>query len=179
MKTIHIKGINLKDNNLKQWYKDFLKDDPKFHYVYWENMSTHKAFIEGKNILIRLEDKKVIKKLETSLKDWHFLYEIYDYPYTKKKFQLGLFKKSWEDRYLNISQQLDHVCSVAALELNTNDWYKFIQQLFHIACNTKGYDHYMQTKIMFWLLNNSLETYHLAIKDMLKNLNKYAKEKKT
>ena len=64
MKTIHIHGISLKDPYLKQWYKEFLKDDPKFHYVYWENGDTHKARITGKNILIRLEKQKIIKKLK-------------------------------------------------------------------------------------------------------------------
>ena len=159
MKTIHIKGIGLKEGWLKRWYKEFLNKDSKFHFVYWENGRTHKAMIEGKNILIRLEDNKIIEDFTNWLKQKQFNFEIYDYPYTRKKFQLGLFKKSWEDRHFEISQILDNVCSKAALELNEKDWHRFIQQIFHIACNTRGYDHYTQTQIMIQLLKGSLETY--------------------
>ena len=157
MKTIHIKGYDLNDPLLRRLYNDYCKKDPKFHYVYWENGTTHKAFIAGKNILIRLENYKVIAQVKKYLSQKEYAYEEYDYPYTRKKFQLGLFKKNWEDRHFNISQQLDNLCTIAALELNDKDWNRFLGQIIHIACNTKGINFYDQVAILIEMVYKSLK----------------------
>ena len=157
MKTIHIKGVFLQDGLLKRLYKDYCKNDPKFHFVYWENATTHKATITGQNILIRLENSEIIDQVKKYLDQKQYFYEEYDYPYTKKKFQLGLFKKSWEDRHFEISQMLDSVCSRAALELNEKDWNRFYNQLNHIACNTKGIGFYNQSRLLLRMAYDSIE----------------------
>lgn len=143
MKTIHIKGFDHDSWLLKKLAKDYLKNDPLWHYVYWEDFWTHKAFIEGKNIILRISDKKALDKVKKFLdKTPEVTYEEYAFPYPKGRFHLGISRLSWESRNLEYCLPMLHALAVARLHFGSRERMKrFIKHYLHIAFNISGYDH--------------------------------------
>jgi len=140
-KTIHIKGRDHSVKYLRMLYEHFLKDDPLWHFVYWQDGWTHKAFIEGKNILIRCTSEKVIKDLQNYLEATGDDFEVYDFPFPRGKYQLGLKRLSWEARHLDISMSILHAFSMAHIKMSKKTYKEVIIHFNHIAFNIAGYDY--------------------------------------
>ena len=143
MRTIHIKGYDHESWLFKEIFKQFLKDDSLWHFVYWEDGWTHKAFIEGKNLLIRISEEKVEKRIKNYLnKTPEITYEIYDFPYPRGKYQLGIKRLSWEARHLDICLPMLHALSVARIKLGSGGKFtRYVNHYFHIASNLAGFNH--------------------------------------
>lgn len=144
MKTIHIRGYDQKGWPLKYLYKEFLVNDPLWHFVYWEDFWTHKAFIEGKNLIIRISDKTILKEVRDFLKDTPEIeFEEYDFPFCcRKKYLLGLLRESWEAKHLDIALPMLHMISVAYMKLGGKKRFrKFASRYFHLIFNIGGFDH--------------------------------------
>ena len=164
MKTIHIYVYKQNEWPLKQIYKRFLKDDFVWHFVYWENgKPTNKDYILGKNIILRVSDEKV-KNIKEYLKENHILFKVYSFPLTRGRLNLGLLKGDWEHKHLDVSIALNHACSLAAMNLNEKDWKKFLNQINHIACNTKGFSFEQQGFIYLSMAYGSFEVSHNQIR---------------
>jgi len=170
MKTIHIKGYKPTDWLLKELYKKFLKDDDLWHYVYWENFWTHKAFIEGKNIILRINDKKVLNNVTKYLNKPEIEFEIYDFPFCRGKYQLGLKRYSWEAKNLDLSLPLLHTFSIAAIKIGKGERFKqYIDKYFHLAFNIAGYNHMDEAEFLSELLYLRID----LVKRMYRNKGKW------
>ena len=147
MKTVHIKFHEPEGWLLKELYKKFLKNDPLWHYVYWEDGWTHKAFISGRNIILRVSNSldDVVKFL-TELPETEF--EVYEFPHPRGKFQLGISRKSWEVKYPQVSLPMLHAISEAKMSMKKDQYEKFIRHYIHIACNVGGMNHTEEAQIM-------------------------------
>ena len=152
MKTLQIKHQDIDGWLLKKLFKDYLKDDSLWHFVYWKDFWTHKAFIDGKNIILRISDATVLKRVKTFLdKTPELTYEEYDFPYTKGKFQLGIQRKNWEARNLEYCLPMLHALSIARLHFGPRKRFaRFISHYLHIAFNMAGYGHGEEATFIAW-----------------------------
>lgn len=143
MRTLHIKGLSHDSWLLPKLARDYLKNDPLWHYVYWQDFWTHKAFIEGKNIILRISNEKVLREVKNFLDNTpEIMYEEYDFPYPRGKFQLGLKRLSWEARNLEYCLPMLHALSIARLHFGSKKRFlRFISHYLHIAFNIAGFDH--------------------------------------
>jgi len=150
MKTIHIHYHNPDGWLMKKLYKDFLKNDNLWHFVYWRNGWTHKAFLEGRNLIIRVEDPEVMNKITGFLKNTPEVdFEVYDFPFCRGKYELGIKRLSWEARHLDLAKLMLHVISEARMQLGNGRNYKeFIDRYFHILFNIGGFSHIEELRFL-------------------------------
>lgn len=150
MKTIHIKGYSPEDWLFKFLYREFLKNDSLWHFVYWKDFWTHKAFIQGENLIIRISDEEVLKKVKSYLENQpEISFEEYDFPFPRGKYQLGIKRMSWEARNLDLALPMLHIISEARIKLGRDKRFQgFIGLYFHIAFNVGGYDHAEEAKFL-------------------------------
>jgi len=170
MKTIHIYGFGPEDWLLKELYKKFLRTDNLWHFVYWKDFWTHKAFIEGKNLLLRIENTKIVKQVTNYLWNEGIQFDEYDFPFCRGKYQLGISRLSWEARHLDLALPMLHIISLARVKLGNGFRYRrFINQYFHIAFNVGSFDHMDEADFCVKLLSKRME----LVKKMYRNKGKW------
>ena len=115
----------------------------------WNNFTWKEKIWKGKQILVRINNSKILKKAKLFLKDNHLQFEEYDFPVIKKRkwWQLGQRKNNWEVKHSDIALLLDHLCSEAAVRFDDKTWNKFYFQITHIACNTRGVNHFAEASL--------------------------------
>ena len=155
-KTIHIKYHDQDGWLLKKLYKEFLRNDPLWHYVYWQDGWTHKAFIEGKNIILRTSSSfdDVLNFIKDLPETEH---GVYDFPHPRGKFQLGISRKSWEVKYPQVSLPMLHAISEAKMSMKKDQYEDFINHYIHIACNVGGMNHAEEANVMVRKLYGALK----------------------
>lgn len=141
MKTVQIKGYRPKEWLLKELYKKVLKDDPSWHFVYWEEGWTSRGKVEGKNIILRVSDNKLKDVLSFLNQAEITKPEVYEFPHPKKWWQLGIPKGGWEDKYPNAAIPMLHAIAEANMTMREQTYKKFLAQFMHIGCNTFGFNH--------------------------------------
>ncbi len=142
MKTLHIKNHTPDGWLLKELYKKFLINDPLWHFVYWQDGWTHKAFIEGENLIVRVNDPKVLAQVRKFLDRPEMIWEEYDFPFCRGKYQLGIKRLSWEARNLDVCLPMLHAMAVARIKFGHSPGMKrFIDHYFHIGANIANFDH--------------------------------------
>lgn len=141
IKTIHIKNVQLLPNNeiyttdvpklkslIKEIYDYVLKDDSMFHF-----------FFEPE-IIIRITEKDSLVKVKSFLKERNIDFEEYDYPFPPEG-KFGEEKNGIVVNNLKLFLTIFHVNSVAALTMNEEDHFKYLERLVHTAFNPKFYPH--------------------------------------
>lgn len=166
MKTIQIKGYTPKEWVLKELYRSVLKNDPKWHYVYWEDGWTTRGKVEGKNIILRVSNSQVNKVLKFLAKGEVEVPEVYEFPHPRKWWQLGISKRSWEAKYPNVAIPMLHAISEANMTMTSKVYKKFVAQFFHIACNTFGMNHADEALFSVYLTYGSVS----IVKDWYQNI---------
>jgi len=144
IKTFHIHGHSQDSWLLKRLYNLFLKDDPSWHFVFWNNGWTHKAFIGGSNIILRVSLEEIQNKVREFLLITPEVgtFEEYDFPFCRGKYQLGISRLSWESRNMDIMLPMLHSISLAAVKFgNGRKYRRFIQTYWHMCMNLGGFDH--------------------------------------
>jgi hypothetical protein len=158
MLTFHIVGFSPEDKLLKILYDNFLKYDDSWHFVYWANGWTHKAFIKGKNIILRVSSKWVQNKVRNYLTRSGIIFEEYEFPFPRGKYQLGIKRLSWEAKNLDIMLPMLHSISLAFIKWGTGWKYKrFLHHYWHICMNVGQYNHAEEMKEMAVQLYRSSE----------------------
>ena len=142
IKTIHIKNyVQILNGNavntsdvpklkalVKELYDHTLKDDPKFHF-----------FFEPE-IIFRITTEDCLMKAKSFLQSKNIEFEEYDYPFPP----VGKFG---EERGGIVANNLDiflpilHAHSVAAITMNEDDHFKYLERVIHTAFNPKFYSH--------------------------------------
>jgi hypothetical protein len=154
MKTVHIKGYNQFSVLLRDLYKKFLINDPQWHFVHWCNFRSHKAFFEGEHLIIRISDEKILSQVQEFLNKYPKIqYEIYDFPLCKGKYQLGLLKRSWEYKNLDIALPMLHLLTLVFMRMGNGSRYtEFSSRYFHLMFNIRGWDHIQEWNFLNCLM---------------------------
>ena len=160
MITFHIRGYDPQDWLLEKLYKDFLTQDPLWHFVYWANGWTHKAYIVGNNIILRVGDIKIQSQIRKYLSTTpEIIFEEYEFPHPRGKYQLGISRLSWEARNLDVALPMLHSISVAFMKWGNGMRYKrFLHHYWHICMNVGGFDHADEVVEMSQQLYSSAHT---------------------
>lgn len=143
MKTIHIKNyVPLLEGNtvlnsdilklkslIKELYEYTLKDDPKFHF-----------FFEEVDIVIRIDAEECLSKVKTYLRDKRIDFEEYDYPFPPEG-KYGEGRDSIVANNFELLMTVFHANSVAAIILDEDKHFQYLERLIHTALNPKYYSH--------------------------------------
>lgn len=142
VKTIHIKNyvpiingnaVNTGDVPklkalVKELYEHTLKDDPKFHF-----------FFEPE-IIFRIITEECLSKTKSFLQNRDIEFEEYDYPFPPEG-KFGEERGGIVANNLDIFLPILHAHSVAAITMNDNDHFKYLERVIHTAFNPKFYSH--------------------------------------
>ncbi|KKQ85187.1 MAG: hypothetical protein UT08_C0009G0021 [Candidatus Woesebacteria bacterium GW2011_GWB1_38_8] len=151
IKTIHIKNYfqPLPDNKIynhdidrmraliKELYGLILKDDPKFHF-----------FFEPE-LIIRITTTECLAKVKQFLQSRSIEFEEYEYPFPPEG-KFGEGRDSIVARNLELFLTIFHANSVAAITMNEEEHFQYIERLVHTAFNPKFSSHEQEGT---WLAN--------------------------
>ena len=149
IKTTHIKNfVPILPNNavntsdvpkLKQLVKELydysLKVDPKFHF-----------FFEPE-IIIRITSDDCLDMVKGFLSSKNINFEEYDYPFPPEG-KFGEERDGIVARNLELFLTIFHANSVAAITMNEEDHFKYLERLIHTACNPKFYSHEQEGRLI-------------------------------
>lgn len=171
MKTLHTRTVKLKKpvlkRLLKELYKLALKNDPKFHFFY------------EPELIIRISEEEVLKKVCRKLDREHIDYRIYDYPKPVKDPLNWCYEC---DQYvldnLELFIQLYHAHSVLALTLTKKTYRNYIARVQHTAHNTGGYNYNQEGLNLFdWAFDRMMMPYLGYMDNYTKAVKKYVEQK--
>ena len=151
IKTIHIKNffqltpdnkiynhdIDRMKSLIKELYDSTLKDDPKFHF-----------FFEPE-IIFRITTEECLSKVKEFLQNKNIEFEEYEYPFPPEG-KFGEGKDSIVAKNLELFLTIFHANSVAAITMNEEGHFQYIERLVHTAFNPKFYSHEIEGT---WLAN--------------------------
>jgi len=158
IKTIHIKEyVPILDNGniaiedmlqlkglVKEIYDHALKNDHLFHF-----------FFEPE-LIIRITVDGCLAKTKSFLQKGNITFEEYNYPFDPEG-------KFGEERGGVVANNLDfflpvfHAHSVAALTMNEEDYFKYLERVIHTGFNPKLYSYEQEGKILAQLALKRLE----------------------
>lgn len=152
MKTIHIKNyVELLPGNLirtkdvamlkslvKELYEHALKDDPSFHF-----------FFEPE-IIVRISSEECLKKVKTFLEDRRIEFEEYDYPFPPPG-KFGEGRDGIVARNLDLFLTVFHAHSVAAITMDEDDHFQYLERVIHTAFNPRFYGHELEGRKLLGL----------------------------
>jgi len=142
IKTIHIKnyvpiinGNAVNTSNVpklkalvKELYEHTLKDDPKFHFSF------------EPEIIFRITTEVCLMKAKSFLQSKNIEFEEYDYPFAPEG-KFGEERGGIVANNLDIFLPILHAHSVAAITMNEDDHFKYLERVIHTAFNPKFYSH--------------------------------------
>lgn len=136
IQTLHLTHVNADDAavELKELisflYGEYLKDDPLFHFFY------------EPDIIIRISVEKILAQVKSYLDSKEISFKVYDYPTPNPNISFPCYGETPGGiviRNLNLFLPLFHAHSVAALSLNDDDHFSYMERIIHTMWNPRGY----------------------------------------
>lgn len=132
-----INDLDTKKNLMKELYDSILKHDNKFHY-----------FFEP-DLIIRIDSSECLDKVKKHLTLKKIKFVEYDYPIPKNShLEVNESKKIYcygEQDNKIVQENLDlfltifHAHSIAAITLNNDDHFEYMERTIHTCFNPRGY----------------------------------------
>ena len=128
--------IELKKNLIKDLYENVLKKDNNFHYFY------------EPDLIIRISSTECVDQVKNILINKKIKYIEYDYPLPKNTYiNIGnklLYCYGEQDNKivlnnLDLFTTIFHAHSIAAITLNKEDHFEYMERTIHTRFNPKGY----------------------------------------
>jgi len=149
MKTIQINnyveiinGDSVSQNDISKMkslietlYKEILKKDLKFHFLF------------EPQLIIRIDSIECLDEVKKYLAENNIDFEEYDYPYAPNG-KFGETKGGIVDRYLELFIVILHSSAVAALTMSDTDHLEFLERAAHDLFNPKFYGYKLEGEIL-------------------------------
>lgn len=163
MKTLHITRLNRvrnlftrnesvktrQQNLMKDLYKKFLKEDGLFHFFY------------EPEIIIRISTESVLTPVSRYLDEQNIDYEIYDYPTPKQNLTIDCYGEEPGGIVINnldLFLPIFHAHAVAAITLNDDDHFHYMERVTHTMWNPRGYTRQEEGEHLALLASWKLDT---------------------